>query len=77
MNSLQKMFIDNGKMINTIHLFLVGPYLAILGYLLHQNINGYKEHDEILNKAVISLLVVGVIIILYHSYLLLMKNNMI
>ena len=77
MNSLQIMFIDNGKMINTIHLFLVGPYLAILGYFLHTNITGYKEHSEIISKAVISLIVVGAIIILYHSYLLLMKNSLI
>ena len=77
MDSLQKMFIDNGKMINTIHLFLVGPYLAILGYFLHQNINGYKDHDEILSKAVISLIVVGTIVGSYHSYLLMSKNNLI
>ena len=77
MDSLQKMFIDNGKMINTIHLFLVGPYLALLGYFLHKNVNGYKEYGDILNKAVISLIVVGTIVGSYHSYLLMSKNNLI
>ena len=77
MDSLQKMFLDNGKMINTIHLLLVGPYLAILGYLLHKNITGYKEYGDKLDKAVVSLLVVGSIVIIYHSYLLLVKNNFI
>lgn len=77
MDSLQKIFVDNGKIINTIHLFLVGPYLGFLGYFLYQNVNGYKNHDEILSKAVISLIIVGIIVGSYHSYLLMSKNNLI
>ena len=76
MNSLEKIFIENGKIINTIHLFLVGPYLAILGYLLHQNITDYETNKDILSKAVISLIIVGSIVICYHGYLLLSKNKL-
>lgn len=76
MSSLEKLFIENGKIINSIHLFIVGPYLAILGYFLHKNITDYKENKNILSKAVISLIIVGSIVICYHSYLLLTKNNL-
>jgi hypothetical protein len=77
MDSLQKMFIDNGKIINTIHLLLVGPYLAILGYFLHKNVDSYKEHGDLLRKAVISLMIVGATVFCYHLYLLLSKNSLI
>lgn len=77
MSSLEKLFIEKGKIINTIHLFIVGPYLAILGYFLHKNITGYNSNRSILSKAVISLMIVGSIVICYHSYLLLSKNNII
>ena len=76
MSTLQKLFIEKGKIINSIHLFIVGPYLAILGYFLHKNITGYNSNETILNKAVISLIIVGSIVICYHSYLLLTKNNL-
>lgn len=76
MSSLEKFFIEKGKIINSIHLFVVGPYLAILGYFLHKNIIGYKSNESILSKAVISLIIVGSIVICYHSYLLLTKNNL-
>tara|TARA_Y100000389_G_scaffold23306_2_gene19936 strand:- start:2428 stop:2655 length:228 start_codon:yes stop_codon:yes gene_type:complete len=75
MVSLEKIFIENGKIINTIHLFLVGPYLAILGYLLNKNITDYETNKDILSKAVISLIIVGSFVICYHSYLLLLKNK--
>jgi hypothetical protein len=75
MVSLEKIFIENGKIINTIHLFLVGPYLAILGYLLNKNITDYETNKDILSKAVVSLIIVGSIVICYHSYLLLLKNK--
>lgn len=61
-------FIQGHNWVYSFHIFVVGPYLAFLGYLLNKYNKGFTKYEDFINGAIMTLIVVGIIIVLYHSY---------
>ena len=61
-------FIQGHNWVYSFHIFVVGPYLAFLGYLLKKYNRGFSKYEEFINGGIMTLIVVGIIIVLYHSY---------
>ena len=66
--SLLDFFIQGHNWVYSFHILIVGPYLALLGYLLKKYNLGFKKYEDFINGAIMTLIIVGILIIVYHSY---------
>ena len=64
------------KWVNTMHIF-VGPLLALIAYLayaLHFE-EKYKNYQDLIKGLLISQIVIGLVVTIYHAHRLAQKNN--
>tara|TARA_B100001287_G_C22629770_1_gene504484 strand:+ start:566 stop:808 length:243 start_codon:yes stop_codon:yes gene_type:complete len=76
-DKFMKLFISEYKWVYSMHAFIIGPYFALLGYLLHKYSKGYTMYEEFLNSSAIALIIIGLVMSSYHGYKWLIRNKFI
>ena len=66
------------KWVFTMHIF-VGPLLALIAYLAYERCfnNKFKQYDSVIRGLLIAQIVIGIVVVLYHSYRLAQNNGLI
>ena len=67
--------IKDRKWIYSVHAFILGPLFVVLSYFSNEYSKGYTKYQEEIKLGYSSLFWIGILIILYHSYKLLVANN--
>lgn len=64
------------KWVNTIHIFF-GPILALIAYLAYAlHFEGeFKDYHDLIKGLLITQIIVGFVVTLYHGHRLAQKNN--
>ena len=68
-------FIKDRKWVYSIHSFIVGPLLVLVGYYSNEYSKGYTQYEEEIQLGLSSIFWIGIVVILYHIYKLLYVNN--
>ena len=72
-----KSLFSDYKWINTMHIF-IGPLLSLIAYLaysLHFG-NKFKNYEDFIKGLLISQIIIGLVVSLYHGHRLAQKNNL-
>lgn len=67
--------ISGHNWVYSFHSFIVGPFLALFGYLGNKHSKGFDKYDTYLRACFKVLLIVGIIVSLYHLHKLLLNNK--
>tara|TARA_B100000686_G_C15967632_1_gene561112 strand:- start:308 stop:532 length:225 start_codon:yes stop_codon:yes gene_type:complete len=66
------------KWVFTMHIF-VGPLLALIAYFAYERCfnNKFKNYDSVIRGLLIAQMIIGIVVVLYHSYRLAQNNGLI
>jgi len=64
------------KWVNSMHI-IVGPILSLIAYLAYEMCfnNSFEEYRELIRGLLIAQIVIGIVVVLYHSYRLAQRNE--
>ena len=66
------------KWVYTMHIF-IGPLLALIAYLAYEMCynNSFQEYKGLIKGLLITQIIIGIVVAIYHSYKLAQRNELV